>query len=102
MLNFQKTYQSNYINFLCNKNFSKIIFCHESEKDKYEKYINNNSSIFYIEDIDSGVLLKDILNKKYDLIIASKVLTKIKKINIFLEIIKKISHKNTRLIIFNK
>ena len=87
---------------MCNKNFSKIIFCHESEKDKYEKYINNNSSIFYIEDIDNEVLLKDILNKKYDLIIASKVLTKIKKINIFLEIIKKISHKNTRLIIFNK
>ena len=64
---------------MCNKNFSKIIFCLKSEKDEYAKYINDNSKIFYVEDIEDEILLKDIFKKKYDLIIASKVLTKIEK-----------------------
>ena len=84
MLNFKKTYHSDYINFLCNKNFSKIIFCLKSEKDEYAKYVNDNSKIFYVEDIEDKVLLKEIFEKKYDLIIASKVLTKIEKISSFL------------------
>ena len=87
---------------MCNKNFSKIIFCLKSEKDEYAKYVNDNSKIFYVEDIEDKILLKDIFEKKYDLIIASKVLTKIEKISSFLDIIKKISYKNTRFIIFNK
>ena len=87
---------------MCNKNFSKIIFCLKSEKDEYAKYINDNSKIFYVEDIEDEILLKDIFKKKYDLIIASKVLTKIEKISNFLDIIKKISYNNTRFIIFNK
>jgi hypothetical protein len=102
LINFKKKNYSNHINFLCNENFSKIIFCQKSEKDEYEKYVNKNSLIFYIEDIENKILAKDVLEKKYDMIIASKILTKIDKINYFLEIIKNISHKNTRLIIFNK
>ena len=102
MLNFNKKNNSDYINFLCNKNFSKIIFCLKSEKSKYERYINQNSLIFYEEDIDNEILIKKLLEEKYDLIIVSKILTKIKKINYFLEIIKNISNKNTRLIIYNK
>ena len=101
MLNIKKKNYSDYINFLCNKNFSKIIFCLKSEKNRYEKYINENSLILY-DDIDNEILIKELLDKKYDLIIVSKILTKIKKINHFLEIIKNISHKNTRLIIYNK
>lgn len=101
MLNFQKKQHSDYINFLCNKSFSKLIFCQKSEKIEYEIYINSNSSIYYIEDIDNENLLKNILNKKYDLVIGSKVLIKIRKISKFLDIINKISYKNTRLIIFN-
>ena len=42
------------------------------------------------------------MHKKYDIIVASKVLTKIENINEFLEIIKKVSNQNSRLIIFNK
>jgi len=102
LLNFNKKNNSDYINFLCNKNFSKIIFCLKSEKSKYERYINQNSLIFYEEDIDNEILIKKLLEEKYDLIIVSKILTKIKKINYFLEIIKNISNKNTRLIIYNK
>ena len=101
MLNIKKKNYSDYINFLCNKNFSKIIFCLKSEKNRYEKYINENSLILY-DDIDNEILIKELLDKKYDLIIVSKILTKIKKINYFLEIIKNISHKDTRLIIYNK
>ena len=101
MINFKQAYHSDYINFLCNKKFSKLIFCQKSEKNEYEKYINENSSVFYIEDMDNESLLKDIFKKKYDLIIGSKVLTRIKKISEFLDIIEKISYKNTRLIIFN-
>ena len=93
---------SNYIKFLCNKNFSKIIFCQKSEKDKYLHYKNENSEIFYCEDISDKNLLNNILHKKYDIIVASKVLTKIENINEFLEIIKKVSSQNSRLIIFNK
>ena len=102
MLNIKKKNYSDYINFLCNKNFSKIIFCLKSEKNRYEKYINENSLILYDDDIDNEILIKELLDKKYDLIIVSKILTKIKKINYFLEIIKNISHKDTRLIIYNK
>ena len=102
MLNIKKKNHSNYVNFLCNKNFSKIIFCLKSEKNRYEKYINENSLILYDDDIDNEILIKELLDKKYDLIIVSKILTKIKKINYFLEIIKNISHKDTRLIIYNK
>ena len=95
-------HDSNYIKFLCNKNFSKIIFCQKSEKDKYLHYKNENSEIFYCEDINDKNLLNNILHKKYDIIVASKVLTKIENINEFLEIIKKVSDQNSRLIIFNK
>jgi hypothetical protein len=102
LLNIKKKNHSNYVNFLCNKNFSKIIFCLKSEKNRYEKYINENSLILYDDDIDNEILIKELLDKKYDLIIVSKILTKIKKINYFLEIIKNISHKDTRLIIYNK
>jgi hypothetical protein len=89
LLNIKKKNYSDYINFLCNKNFSKIIFCLKSEKNRYEKYINENSLILY-DDIDNEILIKELLDKKYDLIIVSKILTKIKKINHFLEIIKNI------------
>ena len=102
MSNLHQTYNSNYINFLCNKNFSKIIFCQKNEKEEYEKYKNDKSEIFYIEDINNTDLLANILDKKYEIIIAAKVLTKIQKISYFLEIIQKISNTNTRLIIFNK
>ena len=68
---------SNYIKFLCNKNFSKIIFCQKSEKDQYLNYKNENSEIFYCEDLNDKNLLNNILHKKYDIIVASKVLTKI-------------------------
>jgi len=95
-------YDSDFINFLCNKNFSKIIFCQKSEKDKYLHYKNTNSEIFYCEDINDKNLLNNILHKKYDIIVASKVLTKIENINEFLEIIKKVSDQNSRLIVFNK
>ena len=102
MSNLHQTYNSDYINFLCNKNFSKIIFCQKNEKEEYEKYKNDKSEIFYIEDINNTDLLANILDKKYEIIIAAKVLTKIQKISYFLEIIQKISNTNTRLIIFNK
>ena len=102
MLNFKEKNQTSYINFLCNKNFSKIIFCQKSEKNKYEKYINENSSVLYDEDINSEIAIQELLDIKYDLIIVSKILIKTKKINRFLEIIKNISHKDTRLIIYNK
>ena len=102
MLNFKEKNHSSYINFLCNKNFSKIIFCQKSEKNKYERYINENSSVLYDEDINSEIAIQELLNIKYDLIIVSKILIKTKKINQFLEIIKNISHKDTRLIIYNK
>ena len=102
MQNFYNIQDSDYIKFLCNKNFSKIIFCQKSEKDKYLHYKNENSEIFYCEDISDKNLLNNILHKKYDIIVASKVLTKIENINEFLEIIKKVSDQNSRLIIFNK
>ena len=102
MQNFYNIQDSDYIKFLCNKNFSKIIFCQKSEKDKYLHYKNENSEIFYCEDINDKNLLNNILHKKYGIIVASKVLTKIENINEFLEIIKKISDQNSRLIIFNK
>ena len=102
MQNFHNIQDSDYIKFLCNKNFSKIIFCQKSEKDKYLHYKNENSEIFYCEDINDKNLLSNILHKKYDIIVASKVLTKIENINEFLEIIKKVSNQNSRLIIFNK
>ena len=102
MQNSYNIYDSDFINFLCNKNFSKIIFCQKSEKDKYLHYKNTNSEIFYCEDINDKNLLNNILHKKYDIIVASKVLTKIENINEFLEIIKKVSDQNSRLIIFNK
>ena len=102
MQNFYNIQDSDYIKFLCNKNFSKIIFCQKSEKDKYLHYKNENSEIFYCEDINDKNLLNNILHKKYDIIVASKVLTKIENINEFLEIIKKVSNQNSRLIIFNK
>ena len=102
MQNSYNIYDSDYIKFLCNKNFSKIIFCQKSEKDKYLHYKNTNSEIFYCEDINDKNLLNNILHKKYDIIVASKVLTKIENINEFLEIIKKVSDQNSRLIIFNK
>ena len=102
MQNFYNIKDSDYIKFLCNKNFSKIIFCQKFEKDKYLHYKNENSEIFYYEDINDKNLLNNILHKKYDIIVASKVLTKIENINEFLEIIKKVSNQNSRLIIFNK
>ena len=102
MQNSYNIYDSDYIKFLCNKNFSKIIFCQKSEKDKYIHYKNTNSEIFYCEDINDKNLLNNILSKKYDIIVASKVLTKIENINEFLEIIKKVSDQNSRLIVFNK
>ena len=102
MQNSHNIHDSDYIKFLCNKNFSKIIFCQKSEKDKYLHYKNENSEIFYCEDINDKNLLNNILHKKYDIIVASKVLTKIENINEFLEIIKKVSDQNSRLIIFNK
>ena len=102
MQNFYNIQDSDYIKFLCNKNFSKIIFCQKFEKDKYLHYKNENSEIFYYEDINDKNLLNNILHKKYDIIVASKVLTKIENINEFLEIIKKVSDQNSRLIIFNK
>ena len=102
MQNSHNIYDSDYIKFLCNKNFSKIIFCQKSEKDKYLHYKNENSEIFYCEDISDKNLLNNILHKKYDIIVVSKVLTKIENINEFLEIIKKVSSQNSRLIIFNK
>ena len=102
MQNFYNIQDSDYIKFLCNKNFSKIIFCQKFEKNKYHHYKNENSEIFYYEDINDKNLLNNILHKKYDIIVASKVLTKIKNINEFLEIIKKVSGQNSRLIIFNK
>ena len=73
-----------------------------NEKNKYEKYINENSSVLYDEDINSEIAIQELLDIKYDLIIVSKILIKTKKINRFLEIIKNISHKDTRLIIYNK
>ena len=102
MLNYRKTYNSDYINFLCNKSFSKLIFCLKSEEREYVKYNSPNSSVFYIEDIGNKNLMKGILNKEYDIIIASKVLTEIKQLSKFLDLVKKISSRNTRLIIFNK
>ena len=102
MLNSNKISETEYINFLCNKNFSKIIFCQKSEQHDYEIYKNENSDIFFIEDIHEESLLQSILDKKYEIIIAAKVLTNIQKISFFLEIIKKISISNSRLIIFNK
>ena len=53
MSNLPQTYNSDYINFLCNKNFSKIIFCQKNEKEEYERYKNDKSEIFYIEDINN-------------------------------------------------
>ena len=76
MLNYRKTYNSDYINFLCNKSFSKLIFCLKSEEREYVKYNSPNSSVFYIEDIGNKNLMKGILNKEYDIIIASKVFEK--------------------------
>ncbi len=102
MFNNKKKNNLGYIDFLCNKNFSKLIFCLKSEESKYTKYNNLNSSVFFINDIDNEVLTKNILKKKYDIIIASNILTETQQIAKLLNIIEKISYKNTRLIIFNK
>jgi len=102
LLNIYKKNYSDYVNFLCNKNYSKIIFCQKSEENNYKNLIDKNSSIFYIENIENEDLVRTIAHKKYDIIIASKILTNIKKINLFLDVVRKISNHNSRFIIFNK
>lgn len=99
---FSNKNNTSYIKFLCNKNFTKLIFCKKLEKLKYDKYVKENYKIFFIEDLDDKFALKDLLKSKFEIIIASEVLTEVKKISDFLQIINDISYSNTRVIIFNK